>query len=84
MHHACGKFYMLVIYSIFHMSGAVYRKVSLPKELVDRAENLVADKELALGYLTVTDLIREAIRKHLTTLELKRTHLKVKADRGTQ
>lgn len=52
-----------------------YRKISIPKDLVERAENLVKDKNLKTGYLNVTDFIRDAIRIHINHINAKRTYI---------
>ena len=53
------------------MSDGDYRKISLPKDLVDRAETLVKNKKLKTGYLNVTDMVRDALRMRINTLETK-------------
>ena len=44
-----------------------YRHISLPRELVDRIEKLV--KEGRYGYRTVTEFVKDAVRRRLEELE---------------
>ena len=58
------------------MTPQEYRKVSLPKELVDEAEILARNKKL--GYTSTSDLIRDATRILINTLKTKETYLSYK------
>ena len=66
-----------------NMSDGEFRKISLPKDLVDRAELLVKDQSLKPGFLSVADLVRTAVHMHITTLETRQTYLKYK-DHGKE
>ena len=50
-----------------------YRKVSIPKGIVDQAEKLAQDKRL--GYTSTSELIRDAVRRLICTLRTKQAHL---------
>lgn len=66
------------------MEPTDYRKISLPKDLVDRAENLVKDKSLKTGYLNVTDMVRDALRMRINTLETKKVCINHKNKKGVK
>jgi metal-responsive CopG/Arc/MetJ family transcriptional regulator len=47
-----------------------YRSVSLPRELVDRVEALPLDE---LGYVSIAEVVKDAIREKLRSLESRRS-----------